>query len=203
MIKNSLLLICVLFVCAFSGCSGELSRTTTLFDEILIGSSGIFKVSELPFGASQEDILAAEGLGEDDVQIRDIADINSSFVIVKEKSAYDELDPYGVQKTFTFVDDSLTGIAYSVAYRDVPHEDAYDSAMSVYEKLNIALEDSGAESLESGSIDSLDEVGGTFTKQWVLDGVMISLNMNYQDMSEADFTDMDQFNLSINFTQAK
>ncbi len=193
----------VLLTCFFTGCeSGIGDPLGVLFDEIQIGSSGV-EVGDFSFGDSQEKVLSAEGLNETDVQIRDIADINSRFVMVQEKSVYDELDPYGTQKTFTFVDDGLSGVAYNVAYRDVSHGDAYASAMSVYEKLDGILKASDAESMESGSIGSLNEVGGYFTKQWALGDVNISLNMNYQDMSEADFTDMDQFNLSINFTQAK
>ena len=207
------LFIFALLICFFTGCeSGIGDPLGVLFGEIQIGSSGV-EVGDFSFGDSQESVLSAEGLNEADVQIRDIADINSQIVVAQEKFVYDELDPYGAQKTFTFVDDSLTGIAYNVAYRDVPYEDAYASAMSVYEKVNSLIEEfnslaerrdtAGIESVESGTLDSLSTVGGAFTKQWMFDGLMLSLNMNYQDMSEADFTDMDQFNLSVNFTQVK
>ena len=209
MLKTKLLnflLVFMLLTGVFSGCSSETPETQdiyeVLFGEIRIGLSDV-RLGDLSFGTSQEDVFSAEGLNESDVQIRDIEDIGSRFVVVQEKYIYDELDPYGTQKTFTFVDDGLSGIAYSVAYRDVPHEDAYASAMGVYEKLDGILESTEAEFEESGSIDSLDQVGGDFTKQWTLGGTNISLNMNYQDMSGVDFTDMDQFNLSINFTPAK
>lgn len=203
MTKNkifALLLIGVFLVLSVSACSGNHSEA--LFGEIQFTSSGV-TIDDLSFGYTQEKVMSKEGLEESDVKIRDIENLNTRFVVVEEPYLYDELESYGAQKTFTFTQDKLTGVAYNVAYRDVPHEDAYASAMGVYEKLCGLLEDSGVESVESGSMDSLDEVGGTFTRQWMLKNVSITLNMNYQDMSKADFTDMDQFNLSINITQAK
>lgn len=52
-------------------------------------------------------------------------------------------------------------------------------------------------------MEFLDNSKACFIRKWTLNDVNTSLNMNYQDMSGVDFTDMDQFNLSINFTPAK
>ena len=194
--KNRLLVVLVVIVlcaCILSGCSGNADNT--IFGEVRIKPSSV-KVGNLSFGASQETVLEKEGLTEADVHIWDRGG-GQTIIISEKKIVYDEIAPCSSQKTYYFTDDKLTTVSYGIQYRDVPHADAYASAMGVYEKLDGILSDANVEGLESGDFDSLDEVGGSFTKQWRLGKINLGLNMNYQDMSEADFTDMDQFNLSI------
>ena len=186
-----ILLVLVSILLIFTGCSQE-----TVFGEIDFSVRGV-EIQNVNFGISLEELMEQEGLQESDVRIREIADIGTTFLEIIEPKSYSEISPYYAQKVYAFANGQLDGVAYTVAYRDVPYEDAYRSAMNAYETIDSAI-NRNVKRVITGSIESLNEVGGQYTIQYLFKDQTVTVNMNYQDMSEATYTDMDQFNFSIN-----
>ena len=189
------LLLCTLLLLSACYAGGNYSETS-FFSEVILSSKSV-SVAGLTGGMSCDEVLKVEGLSEADIEISDAGDRSSSPVIYVTSKGwlYDEAAPYTAMKIYTFTDDKLTAVEYGFPFWDVAYNEAFPIAMGLFEEVEKLA--GRAETLEEWDRDSLDMPGGRYQKKFMLGKTPVAAMIHYQDMSEADFTDMDLVSFSL------
>lgn len=95
---------------------------------------------------------------------------------------------------YIFRDDILETVNYIIGYLDVPYAEAYSDIKNMVDKLELKFD---GYKHSNNAIENLSAPDSQYKKTWEIGERKIAININYQDMSNAEYTNIDAFMVSI------
>lgn len=200
-IKFFIFLIVLSLLLVLCGCAhAQIENKENSFLHIFDFSENAIKVKGIQAGDSIDDVLQILALTREDCEIFESKAVSGNIIVDPAKETYyDEFGTHEVDAVYTFSDDALKQISYNIAFWDIDFDSACKIGSSVFQKIENAIPFNGKLNCEgftldenTKSLDLLNEFaagipGTRVVKTWETDGVLLYLDIVYQDRSDATY----------------